>query len=70
MTGLILLCLLISTKDRIQKFWLGTQWANLKILKWNQYHFTTKHFPFPNVVVISFGCRGTPTLLDDPKSLC
>ena len=30
----------------------------------------TKHFPFPNVVVISFRCRGTPTLLDDPNALC
>ena len=30
----------------------------------------TKRFPFPNVVVMYFRCRGTPTLLDDPNALC
>ena len=30
----------------------------------------TKHFPFPNVFVMSFVCRGMSTLLDDPDALC
>ena len=32
--------------------------------------FMTKKFPFPNVVVIFFGCRGAPTLRNDPNALC
>ena len=60
MTWLILLFLLISTQPPIQRFWLGIQLVDLKMLKWDQYPF--RH----NVFVISLGCRGTPTLLDDP----
>ena len=44
MIGLILLCLLIITQDRIQKFWLGIRCAVLKILNVFNTPFTTKHF--------------------------
>ena len=64
---LILLCLLMSTQHLIQKFRLGTQLVYLKILNGINTPFETKYFPFLNVIVISFGCRRTSTLLDDPN---
>ena len=67
---LILLCLLMSTQHRMHKFWLGIQWADLKVLKWDQYPIHDKHFPFPNNVFISFRCQWMSTLLDDPNALC
>ena len=42
MTGLILLCLLMSTQHPIQRSWLGIQLADPKMLKWDQYPFHNK----------------------------
>ena len=44
MTGLILLCLLVSTQQHIQRFWLGIQLADIKMLKWNQFSLLARGY--------------------------
>ena len=70
MIELILLCLLMSIQHLIQKFWLGIQWTDLKMLKWGQCPFHNKTLSISQCNCHIFACWGTPTLLDDPDALC
>ena len=71
MTGLVLLCQLMSTQHLIPRFWLGIQWVYLKMLKWDHYSFHNKTLSISQCSCCIFWLlRDAYSLLGDPNALC